>query len=149
MLLWNAATGMRGHASSLEMHHEHGKLLGCAWRDETRWAITSAVRLREAERGCESARVACLQIDTCQCRFGPPGGYHRLLVGFLPFANVLRDTRSQVSCRKRSVISLCIDSHQRSLSGDVDASSNPFGIGFLPRSARHTRTKRCDTLSKM
>ena len=51
MLLWNAATGMRGHASSLEMHHEHGKLLGCAWRDETRWAITSAVRLREAERG--------------------------------------------------------------------------------------------------
>ena len=74
---------------------------------------------------------------------------HRLLVVFLPFGNVLRDTRSQVSCRKRSVISLCIDSHQRSLSGDVDASSNPFGIGFLARSARHTRTKLCDTLWKM
>ena len=28
----------------------------------------------EAEKGCESARVACLKIDTCQCRFGPPGG---------------------------------------------------------------------------
>ena len=28
----------------------------------------------EAEKGCESARVACLKIDTCQCRFGPPDG---------------------------------------------------------------------------